>query len=186
MSTLQNERRVFEIGDLVVYRLDGIFKVIDIRNAQFGKLQERLYYVLSSVSDTRTTVYVPVEYDCNTRLRKVIEVSDIDDIIDEVEKSDQQWIEDPKTRSNDFNNKLFSGDLSLCLWVIKALSIYQSILFSKGKKLYASDERVLDSCRRYVYTEFSFVTGLPISSIDTLINSKIKKATSIPGLQVDG
>lgn len=186
MITVQGERHNFKIGDHVVYKLEGIYEIVDIRLAQFGRLPENNYYVLCAVNDSRSRVYVPVDYDSGTRIREVIKISDIDKVIENVKNYSQEWIQDPKRRAADFNDKLCSGDLSLCLWVVEALKIYQELLISKGKKMYASDERALDSCRRYVYTELSYITGFPLNSIEAFIKSKLEDSViSVPGLKTD-
>lgn len=65
---------MYEVGGYVSYRSDGVCKIIDIRKENFGVVgKDTLYYVLSPVSDEKSTFFVPVDNEALvSMMRKVL------------------------------------------------------------------------------------------------------------------
>ena len=124
-----------QINDYVIYRKNGICKIVDIRTENFGDMGPNLYYVMQTVYDENSIIYVPVtSKDLEQNMRRLLTVEEIHDIIDEFVESDKCWIDDRK-RGCVFTKTLNQGDRAEILWIVKALNYHKSDLETQKKKL---------------------------------------------------
>jgi CarD family transcriptional regulator len=152
---------VHSIGDLVVYRNNGIYRIIDIRNEKFFGIDGRTYYVLCSVCDKNSFVYIPKDaVDMKLTMRHILSRDDIDDAINKAENSSNKWHDDVRERTRYFDRLFDSGSCSDILWVFKVLSLYRDETENEHRRFYASDERLLDAAEKIIIEEFSFVLGI--------------------------
>lgn len=92
-------KRDYCVGDYVMYAGNGICRIDDIRRERFSGLEERLYYVMSSVYDSGAKFYLPVGMeDIERRIRPLLSEGEIWAIIDETEDIGSRWIENDDSR----------------------------------------------------------------------------------------
>jgi len=149
------------IGDIVVYRNSGIYRISDIRKENFCDIGERTYYVMHSVYESNSIVYLPVDAeDLGLKIRRATQPEEIDSIIEAAVNSANVWKEDVKERAEYFDELLIRGSPADLLWLLCVLMNYKSEIEGQRRRLYASDARILTSVEKIVAEEFSFVLGV--------------------------
>lgn len=148
------------INEYVMYRQIGICQIIDIRKENFGGSNEKIYYVLKTMTD-KTTIYVPVDSEnISLHMRHILSVDEIQSIIDKSEESLNEWVEDSKLRSEYFEQILQNGNMAEILWIVKVLSMHKIYVDKNNKKFYASDEKILSKAEKLITEEFAFILGI--------------------------
>lgn len=166
---------LYDVGDCVMYRRNGICRVADIRREKLGP-EERLYYILKPVYDDTLKFYVPVDFeDVAQHMRRVLSAEEIDAAIAEAEKSSNQRPEDSAERAVCFDGLLNGGNRADILWLVKTLSLEKQALRKKEKRMLDSDKKVLEAAERLITDEFAFVLGIGKNEVVPYILGQVKK-----------
>lgn len=166
------------IGEHVVYRNNGIYRICDMRIEKFCGINERTYFVMCSVYDKSSMIFVPTDAkDIVTNMRRILSPSEIDAAISQAESSVNVWVEDVKERAEYFDRLFDSGSCSDILWLYNVLSDHKAETEKNRRKLYASDARILAAAEKIITDEFSFVLGIEKNEVLPYINEKIEKNT---------
>ena len=159
-------KRDYCVGDYVMYAGNGICRIDDIRRERFSGLEERLYYVMSSVYDSGAKFYLPVGMeDIERRIRPLLSEGEIWAIIDETEDIGSRWIENDDSRMAAFEQILRGGEIAEILWLVKILNLHKIEMRESGRKFRSCDEKVLTHAERVITEEFAFVLGLRRESV---------------------
>lgn len=163
----------FCVGDYVSYSRNGIFLVEDLRKESFGGT-EKEYFILKSVYDKFSQVYVPADSaELLGKVKRILSAEEIDSIIDESESLGLSWIEDGKERALAFEEILNDGDRAKILWVTKVLSLHKAEVEKERRKFYASDERLLNAAHKIILGEFAFSLGIKKDEVIPYIKKRI-------------
>ena len=164
-----------KVGDFVVYKSLGIYKINDIRTEKFSGLDPRVYYVMNAASDKSSVAYVPVDLkDIDTHLRHILSSDEIDAAISDSRGEELEWIENPKDRAAAYDLLLSGGKSADLLRLFKVLTLKRREYAESHKKLYAGDIRILSAVEKIITEEFSFVLGIEKSEVIPYIISKIE------------
>ncbi|HBL84400.1 MAG: hypothetical protein A2Y17_04765 [Clostridiales bacterium GWF2_38_85] len=164
-----------KINEYVVFKGNGICQIVDIRRENFNNIGEKVYYVMCSVYNQNTLLYVPADsQEHDTHILHVLSVEEIDAIISSSEELQNKWIENSKVRAVQFEQMINSGNRAEVLWIFKALSLYKLELKKHNKTLYASDARILAQTEKIIIDEFAFVLKISKSEVIPYIIEKVK------------
>lgn len=165
---------MYNINDTVLYGKQGVCKIKEIKIENFsGKPME--YYFLQPAYSDNTVIYVPVDNDeLVSKMRKVISVEEIDELIKEVKESEVLWYDTDKERREKYNAVIASGDRKKLLQLIHSLYINQEERKSIGKNMYVSDERIMKEAEKLVYEEFATVLKIKPNEVTPYIVSRMK------------
>ena len=165
---------MLKVNDTVLYGTTGVCTVSNIEQKTIGKVT-RQYYVLKPVSHSASTVYVPADNEALlSKIRDVLSVEEINDILQKLKSTEDIWIENEEQRKQRFNEIILSGDRLGCLLIIKTLKNHQNELSEKGKRLHLADERLMKEAQRLIDDEFAFVLGKDLTEIPVFIRTAIK------------
>lgn len=166
---------MFKIGDAVIHAAQGVCRITEIAEKEFaGKKDE--YYVLKSVYDSHSTVYIPVEtVRVNPKIRRALDEMQINGIIDELEKAEPLKTENDNQRRLLFKDIIASGNTSDIGQMLKTVYLLKTKLRQSGKKIKVSDERIIRETENSLYTEFAFSLGISPDEIPAYINDRIVK-----------
>lgn len=164
----------YSIGETVVYRKQGIYVVSDIKEQEIGAVKKD-YYVLSSVYDKNTSVYVPVDNEALTaRMEHVLSKEEIHTIIDISEESSVQWIDNTMERAVYFEEILKSGDLAKILSMLKMFILRKEQKEIKPLKTSARDEKAFNAAQKAVTEAFAYPLGLEKTQVIPFISERVK------------
>lgn len=166
--------QTFQKDEFVVYGKNGVFQIADIQYMRLSKTEKGMYYILRSIGADQTTVYVPCDSETLTaRMRRVITTEQIDAVLQETQTEQMAWIEDKRVRQETFQEISSSQDYRKILRMIHC--IYQKKLEreQEGKRLWASDEAVLNTAEKQVESEFSFALHISGPELRKFLQSRL-------------
>ncbi len=161
---------MFEIGSYVSYRSEGVCKIADIRKENFGILGKgTLYYVLTPVSDEKSTFFVPTDNEhLVSMMRKVLSADEIYELIRKVAKREYEWIADSKQRGARFKEILSEGDREELVFLVHTVKRYIDEQTAAGKKVYVTDSGAMKRATKLLFDEFSRM--IPMSSPEDMVD----------------
>lgn len=161
----------YSIGDMVVYGINGIMEVIDLRVEKIAAAEHE-YYVLSE-PDSRTSSYVYVPTD-NERLvgamRPLLTREEAQRLVSEAPGIPAlEWCADNRVRTEKFRKIMESGSHPELISMIKAISLMAEKRAEIGKKNYLSDDHAMQKAKKLLYSELSLVLGLTADELEGMI-----------------
>ncbi len=159
---------MFVIGDAVVHPAEGICRVLEICEKDFGGKKDN-YYVLKSVYDAGSTVYIPVSL--HSKVRSVLTSEQVNGIIDMLEESEPVQTDNDNQRRAKFKEILASGEKAEMARMLRTVHNLKSV--RNGKKIKVSDERIIRETERSVFSEFAFSLGIPQEEIPGYIENRV-------------
>lgn len=164
---------MYSIGDSVIYPGTGICIVEDIKKQKFSGMEERDYYILKSVYDTKGEKYfVPVEG--GVKLRKPLTKKEIDFHIKTASESNEEWIADDRQRQKVISAYIREED---SIGILKSVALLYEEKRKKeemNKKLRLSDERLLNEGIKLLHREFAYSLEIEVAEVESYIASKWK------------
>lgn len=162
-------------GKTVVYRKGGIYKITGFKEQKIGDIKKK-YYVLSSVYDKNTTIYVPMDNDLLTsQIEPVLTKEEINSIIDKSEEKGIGWIEDTTRRAVFFEEILKSGELYRILALFKLLYLRRENAEPKTYRTYARDEKAFALASKAITEAFAYPLEIPKTEVVAYITERITK-----------
>lgn len=162
---------MYDVNDTVLYGKQGVCVIKNIVKENFtGKPMD--YYYLKPSYNESTVIYVPVENkELVDKMKKVLSEDEIEDLIKEVKKAEPLWYDNEKERKEKFNDIITRGDRKEILQLINALYINKQEREAIGKKMYASDEKLMREAEKLIYEEFATVLNIkPDKVVDYIVN----------------
>lgn len=167
------------IGENLIYGSSGVYCVSDISTINLGLGKKKYYRLTPCTGKDDTTVYLPADYDeSKIQIKKLLSKQAILDLIDNapnIEKA--KWINDPAERRIYASKIISQGDRTGIISLIKTLYFKELERGKNGKKLYLSDERILECAQNVLYDEFSFVLGIKREDVISFITDRIENKT---------
>lgn len=166
---------MYQVGENVFYGTEGVCRVEEIRRMKVGGAMAE-YYVLRPIYREGSTVYVPVNNELLvSRMRPLLTAKQIDQMIDEVNREDEDWIEDAAERKAEFQRILLSADRRELLSMVRALYLRRQNLQTCGKRLRANDEQMLRDAERLLDDEFATVLNIRQREVPDYIRNRVKE-----------
>lgn len=162
----------FQKGDYVVHGNNGICQIEDITHLDItGSDKNKKYYILHSVRDKSSRIYSPVENEGSMRL--VLSPAEAEDLINQIPKIEEMWIDNEKLRENIYKEAIASGDLRKLIGIIKTLYLRKQKRLGEGKKNTATDERYLTIAEDKLHRELAFAMGKEPEQMQQIIEERV-------------
>lgn len=165
----------YKVGDFVVHESSGVCKITDISDMELmGKGSMKTYYTMVPVYKTTAQVFVPLE-GAMIRLRDVSSENEIKGLFDGI--ADIDVIAEPNDRVRvelfkDTMNKFTLEDLAS---VVKTALLRKWIRMASGKKVMASDEKVLAIAGKKLYEEIAFTLSEDVLEIQNRFEEAVRE-----------
>ena len=164
----------FELGDIVLYGLNGVCRIKEIQEREQGP-----YYILSPVHKPRTTLMVPMNNETLVgRMRYVPAAEEVEKSIEKAMADKPEWINDAPTRKEHAKDVLTNGSAYDLLMLCRSFYQHKEYVLSCGKKSTSSDASILRSVQERIRDEFSIVFGIEPSEVDDFLWNKPKESES--------
>lgn len=164
---------MFRIGDAVIHPAEGVCEITEITKKNFSGTAEE-YYVLKSVYESQSTVYIPVEtVKVRPKIRLALSREQVQKIIDSLENNEPVKTDNDNHRRLLFKEILVSGDAGEIGRVLTTIYNLKTELRKTGKKIKVSDERIIKETERSVFAEFAFSLGISPEEIPAYIDDRI-------------
>ena len=153
---------MFQIGDLVSYRAEGVCSIADIRVERFGAIGgDMRYYILSPLRDRKSLVYVPVE---NPQLcglmRPLLSAEEISELLGELREERMEWIPESRGRNVLYREILGRGDRRELIVLVNTVCQRTAEEREAGRRPTSTDENALRRAAELLLDEFSVTCEL--------------------------
>ncbi|MDD4545895.1 MAG: CarD family transcriptional regulator [Oscillospiraceae bacterium] len=164
---------LFHVNDTVVYGTTGVCLITDISEKEFyGKKIK--YYTLKPIYQKASVIFVPMNNaKLKSKMRPVLSATEIYSIIRSFSDVEEGWIENDNARRERFSEILKSGERKDLVRMIKSLCAHRETQKENGRKLHASDERILNEAQKLLYEEFAHVLKIEPEQVLSLILNEI-------------
>jgi CarD family transcriptional regulator, regulator of rRNA transcription len=144
---------MFKVGDVVVYPIHGVARVIAIRTEKIGGI-DQLCYILEAelrTANPKPVIKLPVAKAEANRVRKIVDEQDTSKVIEILKArggrpDSQTW----NRRNRDYQEKMRTGS------IFKAAEVYRDLsLLKEGKDLSHGERRLFDQARNLLIKELS-------------------------------
>lgn len=166
---------MYNINDTILYGKHGVCKIENIVTENFtGSSMD--YYSLKPAYSDNTVIYVPIESEkLVSKMKKVLSVEEINDLIHKVKNTVPIWYDNEKVRKEKYNEIISEGNRVKILQLINTLYINKQERESLGKKMYASDEKIMKEAEKLIYEEFAVVLNIKPEEVVPYIIDKIEE-----------
>ncbi|MEN6327884.1 MAG: CarD family transcriptional regulator [Syntrophomonas sp.] len=165
---------MFKVNDYVVYGLNGVCQIADIRKDNYDNSNETEYYILKPVFNTSmTSIMVPVN-NSNTMMRAISTKNDVLSLIAKMPYIETTcWIDNDMQRTNQYKAALRSGKTEEWVKIIKTLYQEKQARSSVGRKLATTDEGLLNTAEKHLNEEFSIALNISPDEVPSYIHEHI-------------
>lgn len=158
---------MFKVNDIIIYGAQGVCEIVAIEEKSIS-VGKRKYFVLRPINDQGSTIYVPADNSSVLKkMRRLLTVSEINDLIDAMPGEKTVWIDNVNERKECYKKLLTSGDRSALIQMIKTLYAHKKEREAAGKRLHMMDEHFFKDAEQILYNEFQYV--LKLNSKDDLM-----------------
>ncbi len=165
---------MFEVGDYLVYGLNGVCKVDAIGTMDIpGAPKDRLYYTLLPVYQAGCRLFTPVDNE-KVVMRPVVTKDEAMDYIDHILETETLWITDEKRRESMYKEVVKKCDPKEWIKIIKTLFLRKKARIEAGKKVTASDEKYLHIAEENLYGEFAIALGMTKEETAKFVIDRVK------------
>lgn len=172
-KAVEKEMIVFNIGEKVLYSVNGVCEITDITEKVFDKTVIR-YYVLKPISNNEATLFVPINNQNLVRkMKRLMTCDQLDEVLNSVSVKDIEWNTNEAERKEEFRNIISFGNVSEILVLLKSIWLHRTVQSSKGRKLHISDEMFLREAEKIIKEEISTVIGVEQDAVIPYIKNKI-------------
>ncbi len=141
---------MFEIGDVVVYPIHGVARVLDIKKERIGDSDQLCYILETEINKANTVIKLPVDKVASNRVRKIVDETEVPRVIEILKirtKADSQtW----NKRLREYQEKMRNGSIFQAAEVFRDLS-----LLKESKDLSYGERRLFDQARNLLIKELS-------------------------------
>ena len=164
---------MFEVGEKVLYSVNGVCEITDITEKTFGKTVMQ-YYVLKPLYNESSTLFVPVNNENLVRkMKKLMTKPELDDTLSDVSANDSVWNDNEVQRKEEFRQTISFGNISDILVQLKSVWLHRRKQNEKGRKLHITDEVFLRDAEKIIKEEISTVIGVNQDEVIPYVKDKI-------------
>lgn len=164
---------MFEIGNLVMYGIHGVCKIVDkeLRTVDRKKME---YLVLEPVNQNSSRFYVPSgNPNAMAKLRRLMTRQELETLLVSGDIRQSCWIEDENLRKQHYRDLVSTGDRVALLRMLYTLYRHRESQLSSGRKFHLCDENFLRDAQRLIETEFAAVLQIPTTEVHAYVMEKL-------------
>ena len=167
---------MYQQGELVLYGIHGVCRILGLESMRFGKARAK-YYVLEPLSQPGTRVYIPAENESAVgKLRPLMTPEALLELLHGEEVRNFPWIADESQRKLRFREIIGSGDRVQLIGMIGALHRHKQEQTAAGRKFHQSDETFLSDAQKLLNAEFSHVLGIAPNQVADFILRELQNS----------
>lgn len=164
---MSKKKIAFKVNQKIVYPSQGVGKIIEIKEKDFGG-QKLLYYVMYlEVSDM--TIMVPVDRCTELGIRSIVSAAEAEQALQTIGEDFEPVTSDWKLRYQMNLDLLKKGTVSDIAMIVR--SLYRR---SKVKELPILERKLYDSAKKLLEDEISFALDKPLKEVEALIHEKLE------------
>ena len=162
---------MFDIGDKVVYPLQGVGEIEAVEAKMILGVEQR-YYILKILSNN-TTIMVPIDNADDVGLRELISPADVEKVVDVLRGKEDPMPPNWSKRYKDNMDRLKTGSIFQLATVLRNL-----VLMNRKKELSFGEKKMLECVKFLIVDEISYVRNIPNARVEddlTQIFNEVKQ-----------
>ncbi len=167
---------MFQVGDYVYYASGGVCRIADICYAPLaGMPKEKQYYVLHSLHDANSVMYVPVNSEA-VFLRALLTRQEAMDLLDQIREIAEIDEPNAKLLKIKYSEAMSRHDPVEWVRVMKTVHgrIHHPARQTKAQKISDTERSFAEDAKRYLYTELSLTLSVPVSEMEEYIKRHVE------------
>ena len=161
-----------KIGDHVQYGTHGVCRVCGEESRAVGG-QDRMYFTLRPTGKENILLYLPKDAEPEkVHLRHLLSRQELMALIDASCQVPAEWIADSKRRRETFSRAIREGDSAELIRMLKCIHLHMADL-PQGKLLPMSDQEMMSSAKRQLYSEMAYVLDLEEDQVQDFILERV-------------
>ena len=167
---------MFQVGEYIVYGINGICRVEDVCPSPYDKTDPRTYYLLVPVNNPMSsTIYTPVDND-RVPMRRLMTAAEIEALIADMPAIELLTVPIEKQRREIYRTTIGTLAPEGYVQVIKTVHRRREELTAAHKHFPVTDLEYGRLAKHLLYSECAHVLGLAEESIEEYIATRIPKA----------
>ena len=167
---------MFEVGEYIVYGMNGICRVEDVCASPYDKTDPRTYYLLVPVNNPMSsTIYTPVDNE-RVPMRRLMTPEEIEGLIAAMPGISLLTVPVEKQRREIYRTTIGTLAPEGYVQVIKTVHRRREELTAARKHFPVTDLEYGRLAKHLLYSECAHVLGLAEDSMEAYITSRIEKA----------
>jgi len=153
---------MYQIGECVVYRAEGVCRISDIRQESFGVAgNDHTYYILTPMRDMGTTLFVPTDNELLTSMmRPLLSIEELIALGERLREERMEWIPESRGRNAHFREILSRGDREELIVMLQTVRAHARQVAAEGKRPMATDAQAIGRASELLLAEFSATTDI--------------------------
>ncbi len=170
---LDRESLCNKIGKYIVYKKHAVYEITDIKEEKISGVKKD-YFVLKSVYDDRSAIYVPTDSESLlSRMTEPFSRAEALRIIEESKDCEAIWLENTSERFAYFDRLMEEDHLPRIIKAYFLLAFKREQAQSCKKKFFAHDERTMQSAQKLICEALAFSLGINKKEVISFISEKI-------------
>lgn len=159
---------MFKVGDVVVYPIHGVARIVNIRKEKIGDADQLCYILETEIktANEKPVIKLPVDKVESNRVRKIVDEQEVPKIIEVLQKrgmktDSQTW----NRRHREYQEKMRSGS------IFQAAEVYRDLsLLKETKDLSHGERRLFDQAYNLLIKELSIAKRTEEKDIERTLN----------------
>lgn len=168
---------MFEVGEFVMYGINGVYSVTQIRNSPIDKNDTRSFYELKPLrSRDGSKAYVPVNSD-NVYLRPVMSREDAEQFVGELlPEAEIIPVQNERDRKNVYRAAMCEHNPLSCARIIRTVAARRRQLAGSSRRLPETDTEYEREAKNNLFGELSVALGIPYEDVEAYIAERCGEA----------
>lgn len=160
---------MFEKGMMLVHPTYGVCEVVHVGKIDMKKIKDdRLYYTLIPLYDTKSKLFIPAET-VDNGLRPVMTRETARKLVESLPDMEPISVQNEKEREKIFKDMIRNGNCEDISRMIKTLYLRKKARLAAGKKAVSLDEKYLFLAREQLYGELAVSLGIDKNGVEDYI-----------------
>lgn len=167
---------MFQVGEYIVYGINGICRVEEIGPSPYDPTDARTYYLLVPLNNpTRSTIYTPVDND-RVPMRRLMTKEEIDALLERFPVIELLSVPVEKQRREIYRSVIGALEPEGYVRIIKTVSQRRAELAAARKHFPATDLEYGRLAKHLLCSECAHVLGITEEAADNYIARRLGKA----------
>ena len=148
---------MYQAGDLVIYGIHGVCRVIGTEKQLVNRKRSQ-FLVLEPLASLESRFYIPVDNPTAIgKLKAVLSREELCELLSSEQIRQDAWIEEENQRKQSYRELITSGDRIALLRMVRSLYSYKEAQLALGRKFHQSDDNFLRDAEKLLASEIALV-----------------------------
>lgn len=166
---------MFRSGELVVYGIHGVCRILGLVNKRIDRKSIE-YYELEPIDQSGSRYYVPSQNAAAvSKMKPLLTDEELDALLKSECSQNEAWIADENQRKQLYRELITSGNRAELIRMVHALHKHKNEQLTAGRKFHLCDDNFLRDAEKLLNTEFSLVLNIPESEVGAYVQKAISE-----------